>query len=111
MFPYISRLEIEIKKNGLKRWKDCLEKLTLKRPNYWDSEDLKPDEKLKISGFLADNRLFSIVSPNTRSKFRDKIAALENSDDIILQLEKGFRSSYNHIIETVENWTGINIDY
>lgn len=32
-------------------------------------------------------------------------------DDIILQLEKGFRSSYNHIIETVENWTGINIDY
>lgn len=111
IFPYISRLEIEIKKNGLKRWKDCLEKLTLKHPNYWDSDDLTSNEKVKIAGFLADNRLFSIVSQNTRDKFRSKIAALENSDDIIKQLEEKFKISHNHIIETVMDWTGINIDY
>lgn len=111
VFPYISRLEIEIKKNGLNRWKECLEKLTLKRPNYWDSEDLKPDEKVKIAGFLADNRLFSTVSQNTRDKFRAKIAALQESDDIILKLEKEFKMSHKQIIDTVEKWTGKNIDY
>lgn len=110
-FPHLSRLEIEVKKEGLKRWKDCLENLTLKRPNYWDSNDLSTMEKLKIAGFLADNRLFSLVSQNTRDKFRKKIDSLENSDDIINQLEKEFKMSHQSIINTVKEWTGQNIDY
>lgn len=110
-FPHLSRLEIEIKKEGLKRWKDCLENLTLKRPNYWDSNDLSTMEKIKIAGFLTDNRLFSLVSQNTRDKFRKMIDSLENSDDIINQLEKEFKMSHQSIINTVKEWTGQNIDY
>lgn len=68
-------------------------------------------EKIKIAGFLTDNRLFSLVSQNTRDKFRKKIDSLENSDDIINQLEKEFKMSHQSIINTVKEWTGQNIDY
>lgn len=108
-FPHIWRFEVEIKKGGLKKWRNCLQNCTLRRPNYLGDETLKPNEKVMIAGFLADNSLFSIVSRNTAHKYRNLISSMQTDDDMMPQLKIELKNHESRIIDTVKKWVNIDI--
>ena len=110
VFPYIYRLEIEIKGQGLLNWRRCLTNLTLKQPNYFEDETLTAQDKLKIAGLLSDGRLFSLINEKTARKYRNIISNMKADDDIIPQLEKEFSYSHEAVTDTIKEWVGIDID-
>lgn len=110
VFPHVYRLEVEIMNRGLPNWRDCLKNLTLKQPNYLSDDALTAQDKLKVAGLLADERLFSLINKKTARKYRDMIRDMKADDDIIPQLEKEFRYNYERVIDTVREWVGIDID-
>lgn len=110
IFPHIYRLEVEIMNRGLLNWRDCLKNLTLKKPNYLADDALTAQDKLKVAGLLADERLFSLINKKTARKYRDIIRDMKSDDDIIPQLEKEFRYSHDTVTNTIKDWVGIDID-